>query len=413
MIAPAPWPELNLEPFPDAQAQRLAAWQAVGMAKQILPEREHVAQQAGSAYLLSRYYSWGWRGPCTTTTACTDPYLVPCPSHGLPQEPGISLPCSWFGLSLAANLSGQGRKMGHVESFSLLQISLTSRRPLGLHLSCSRLRCRDWSVPRTVPFATSLGQSLCASHRASTQQRHAPPEPSSPSPGLPRPVGPRRIRTALVPLLVQIPPALQRLLGGAVRPRSRLRSWGRVAVTSRGPALPVIRRYVPPLERINRATGLPAPTGGDAPIAKLVAVVCSRPQSPSSPPRAAHPTCSLARCRPVHSLCWPGVSCSCTHRVPFSLCLVLVCIRWPPPCVLVELSSSQRFLSTGNRARQHIKMGHTLRAASLDLHLSSPCPSLPSNPMLFPSLFPAVIPFPGGNWAGSQGSPAPQSDFLQ
>lgn len=40
MIAPAPWPELNLEPFPDTQTQRLAAWQAVGTAQQILPERE-------------------------------------------------------------------------------------------------------------------------------------------------------------------------------------------------------------------------------------------------------------------------------------------------------------------------------------------------------------------------------------
>lgn len=122
----------------------------------------------------------------------------------------------------------------------------------------------------------------------------------------------------------------------------------------------------------------------------------------------SHPTCSLvcvlytllARCRA-----------SCTHRVPSFLCLVLVCIRWPPPCVLVELSSSQRFLSTGNGARQHIKMGHTLRAASLDLHLSNPSPSLPSNPMLFPSLFPAVIPFPGGIGPVLDGAPHHNQNF--
>lgn len=40
VIVPAPWPELNLEPFPESETQRLAAWQAVGMAQQILPERE-------------------------------------------------------------------------------------------------------------------------------------------------------------------------------------------------------------------------------------------------------------------------------------------------------------------------------------------------------------------------------------
>lgn len=164
------------------------------------------------------------------------------------------------------------------------------------------------------------------------------------------------------------------------------------------------------LDRINRVTGL---TG-------------EMPPSPSSWPLSVldlsplrhHPglpSHMLARGRAVHyTLLARCFLLSCTHRVPFFLCLVLVvCIRWPPPCVLVELSSSQRFLSTGNRARQHIKMGHTLRAASLDLHLSRPSPSLHSNPMLFPSLFPAVIPFPGGNWAGSQGSPAPQSEFLQ
>lgn len=124
----------------------------------------------------------------------------------------------------------------------------------------------------------------------------------------------------------------------------------------------------------------------------------------------SHPTCSLVCV--LYTLAGP-VLCLLYPPCPFLLCLVLVCIRWPPPCVLVELSSSQRFLSTGNGARQHIKMGHTLRAASLDLHLSNPSPSLPSNPMLFPSLFPAVIPFPGGSWTGSRGSPAPQSEFLQ
>jgi hypothetical protein len=168
VIAPAPRPELNLEPFTDTQTQRLAAWQAVGMAQQILPERASMSRKWEAPVL--GYYSWGWRGPCT---ACTDPYLLPYPSHGLPQEPGISLPCSWSGFSMAANLSGQAGRWAMSSPFLCCKF-LSRRRPLGLHLSCSRLRCRDWSVPRTVPFATSLGQSLCASHRASTQQRHAP-----------------------------------------------------------------------------------------------------------------------------------------------------------------------------------------------------------------------------------------------
>lgn len=55
MIAPASWPELNLEPFPDAQTQRLAAWKAVGMAQRILPERE--ACRAGGKR-LSWWASW-------------------------------------------------------------------------------------------------------------------------------------------------------------------------------------------------------------------------------------------------------------------------------------------------------------------------------------------------------------------
>lgn len=139
------------------------------------------------------------------------------------------------------------------------------------------------------------------------------------------------------------------------------------------------------------------------------------PPSPSSWPLSVldlsplrhHPRLPIPHARSCAccTLCWPGVvPLVPTVSLP-SLCLVLVCIRWPPPCVLVELSSSQRFLSTGNGARQHIKMGHTLRAASLDLHLENPSPSLPSNPMLFPSLFPAVIPFPGGIGPVLDGAP--------
>lgn len=80
MIAPAPWPELNLEPFPDTQTQtqRLAAWQAVGMAQQILPERE--ACRASGKRLSWGIIAEAGGGACV----CTDPYLVPYPDRGEP-----------------------------------------------------------------------------------------------------------------------------------------------------------------------------------------------------------------------------------------------------------------------------------------------------------------------------------------
>lgn len=100
VIAPAPWPELNLEPFPETQTQRVAAWQAVGMAQQILPEREPCRPSG-------KRLSWGIIAEAGGVHVCTDPYLVPHPNHGEPQEPGISLPCSWSGFPMAANLSGR------------------------------------------------------------------------------------------------------------------------------------------------------------------------------------------------------------------------------------------------------------------------------------------------------------------
>lgn len=122
---------------------------------------------------------------------------------------------------------------------------LSRRLPLGLHLSCSRLRSRDWSVPGTVPFATSLGQSLLCIAPGLYPSATCAREPSSPFPGLARPVGlsthPYRACDSAGPDTS----GATRLWGGAVRPRSRLRSWGRVAVTSKGPAVPVIGRYVP------------------------------------------------------------------------------------------------------------------------------------------------------------------------
>lgn len=286
--------------------------------------------------------------------------------------------------------------MGHVESFSLLQISLKLSAP------------RFASLLQSIDVQRLVGSkdgTICHITRPvflCTAPGFYPAEtcPGESFLGLARRKSPRDTGTALVTLMAQIPPALHVSLG-AVRPRSRLRSWGRVAVTSKARLSlssgdTYLNRLTERLDSLERcphrqargrdlsSTSVPFVTTLDS---HMLARVCVH--SPG----------------PVFLFLYPPCL--------FLLCLVLVCIRWPPPCVLVELSSSQRFLSTGNDARQHIKMGHTLRAASLDLHLSNPSPSLPSNPMLFPSLFPAVVPFPGGNWTGFQGSPAPQSEFLQ
>lgn len=116
-----------------------------------------------------------------------------------------------------------------------------------------------------------------------------------------------------------------RLLGGAVRPRSRLRSWGRVAVTSQGPALPVIGEYVP--RQINRETGLTGempPSPSSWPLSVLdLSPLRHHPRLPSH---------MLARVRAVHS-CWRGVvplvptvslssvSSPCLHPMATPLCL--------------------------------------------------------------------------------------------
>lgn len=267
VIAPAPCPELNREPFPDKETQRLAAWQAVGMAQQILPERE-------ACRASGRRLSWGVIPEAGGVHVCTDPYLVPYPNRG--EHPGTRhIPSLLLVRILYGGQSKWQAGRWAMSSPFLSQISLTSRRPLGLHLSCSRLKCRDWSEPRTVPFATSFGQSLCASHRASTQQGHAPPSPPPGSRGPGNSPYPYRACDSAGPDTS----GATRLLGGAVRPRSRLRSWGRVAVTSKARlSLSSVGTY---LDRINRETGL---TGEMPPSPKLVAVVCSRPQSPSSPP---------------------------------------------------------------------------------------------------------------------------------
>lgn len=94
--------------------------------------------------------------------------------------------------------------MGHVESFSLLQISLTSSAPrfasLLQSIEVQRLvEAKDGAICHiTRPV------SLCIAPAFYPAETCAP----EPSPGLARPKGARHVRTALVTLLVQIPPAL-------------------------------------------------------------------------------------------------------------------------------------------------------------------------------------------------------------
>lgn len=151
-------------------------------------------------------------------------------------------------------------------------------------------------------------------------------EPSSPSPGLPRPVDhsthPYRACDSACPDTS----GATRLWGGAVRPRSRLWSWGRelrVAVTFQGPALPVIDssvigRYVPredePSDR--------APTG-------------EMPPSPSWWPLSVldlsrlrhHPRLLIPHARP-----WTCCQCTLTLLARYLLLLY-------PPCPFLLCSS--------------------------------------------------------------------------
>lgn len=123
------------------------------------------------------HYSRGWRGACMYRSV-PPPVPEPRRAPGTRHIPSLLL--------VRIPSGGQSKWQAGRWAMSSPFLSckfLSRRRPLGLHLSCSRLRCRDWSNPGTVPFATSLGQSLCASHRASTQQRHAPPSPSRGSRG--------------------------------------------------------------------------------------------------------------------------------------------------------------------------------------------------------------------------------------
>lgn len=164
------------------------------------PSRTREACRASGKRLSWGIIAEAGGGACV----CTDPYLVPYPDHGEPlgtrHIPSLLLVRIPYG--------GQSKWQAGRWAMSSPFLSckfLARRRPLGLHLSCSRLRCRDWSDPGTVPFATSLGQSrLCIAPSFYPAETCAP----EPFPGLARPKGARHVRTALVTLLVQIPPAL-------------------------------------------------------------------------------------------------------------------------------------------------------------------------------------------------------------
>lgn len=148
------------------------------------------------------------------------------------------------------------------------------------------------------------------------------------------------------------------------------------------PAIPVSHQEIRTSKKIiNRQTGY-------VPVAKVATDVCSQTlPSPSAawPSLFPHAHVSLLV---LHS------SCLLVPLVFFSFYLhsFLLHPRWPPPCVSVELLSPQRFPSTGDGVRQHIKMGHTLRAASLSTcicrTLPLPClrtPCYPSFSLYLPS----------------------------
>lgn len=94
--------------------------------------------------------------------------------------------------------------MGHVESFSLLQISLTSSAPRFASLLQSIEAQRLVGTMDGAICHIIRPVSLCIAPDFYPAETCAP----EPSPGLATPRGTRHIRTALVTLLVQIPPAL-------------------------------------------------------------------------------------------------------------------------------------------------------------------------------------------------------------
>ena len=128
------------------------------------------------------------------------PVPEPRPAPGTRHIPSLLLVRILYG----GQSKWAGRKMGHVESFSLLQISLMSSAPrfasLVQSVEVQRLvGSEDGAIchitrPVSLCIAPGFYPAATCAHEL--------------SPGLARPVGPRQIRTALVTLLVQIPPAL-------------------------------------------------------------------------------------------------------------------------------------------------------------------------------------------------------------
>ena len=246
MITPAPWPELNFEPFPDTQTQRLAAWQAVGNGT-TNPSRTRAMSREWVApvFFFFCFFFWFW-GITVSPEAggvhvCTDPYLLPYPNRGEPLGTR-HIPS----LLLVRILSGgqskwQAGRWAMSSPFLSLQISLTLSAPRFASL------LQSIEVQRLVG---SKGRCHLPHHSASLFVHLTGLLPS-------RDIGPRAVPgdreahgSSTYPYRAcdsagPDTSGATRLLGGAVRPRSRLRSWGRVAVTSRGPALPVIGGYVP------------------------------------------------------------------------------------------------------------------------------------------------------------------------
>lgn len=160
--------------------------------------REHVARVGGACLGV---LFLGLEGSMYIMYRSVPPAVPePRPAPGTRHIPSLLLVRILYG----GQSKWAGRKMGHVESFSLLQISLTSSAPrfasLVQSIEVQRLvGSKDGAIchiTRPVPLCIAPGfypAATCA------------PELS---PGLARPVGPRHTRTALVTLLVQIPPAL-------------------------------------------------------------------------------------------------------------------------------------------------------------------------------------------------------------
>lgn len=211
--------------------------------------------------------------------------------------------------------------MGHVESFSLLQISLTaSALWFASVLQSIKVQRLVGSKDGAICHITRP-VSLCIAPGFYPAETCAP----EPSPGPTRPMGPRHVRTALVTLLVQIPPALHAYWevpsdhgqgcgrGGELRspPEARL-------------SLSSGDTY---LDRINRETGLTGempPSPSSWPLSVLdLSPLRHHPRLPSH---------MLARVRAVHSaglvslLLVPTVSLfsvsgPCLHPVATPLCL--------------------------------------------------------------------------------------------